>query len=751
MAGYSPGESGCAMRCGLIAANAVSSKNGRARRLITAMTAAAALALAAGCGTRPAGDSGPLRAILTASVTSPGRFLRVAAGPDAAWVTTGNALLRVDRRTDRVRTVLTDPSAALTTVTYGGRSVWAGDGAAGLLKINPVTGRVEARLPGVGFLESFGYGALWTAGYSRTGPALWRTESATGTTRAYSLPCLKQFGLAAGTGGVWVSGVCSARGAALGRPPYFSLVRADPATGQVTARYPVTPTPLDIAAGDGAVWASGNGRVIRIDPRTGRTTASIAVPGQPGPGGGAGLLAVTSGSLWLTAAGPAGYRVLRISTRAARLAGHGIAVPGTPLDLAASGSTLWVVTTSGLTRIDLIHCPAGRCRPPAPPIPSGHRAPPVWLASLQMVSASQGWALGYTQSPNSPNPVSEVLLRTGDGGLTWSPATPPAARPTGGGYPVLDARSAFQAWLAQTRLAPNGNYGTTPSRTVVFATGDGGRTWTASAPIRSPGQARWMSFADPRHGWLVMDLGAAMRQNPVRIYRTSDGGTRWTLSASSPPLPASQQAPGPPATGPSGISTGCDKTGIVFASPRDGWLSTDCNNLAGALLASHDGGVTWQPQALPIPPSACAPAGCAVSPPQFSGRAGLLVIAPGNQPPYLLATDDRGATWHPLALPPAARWFQAADLIDAVHAVLVPGGPPGQVGGPAGELWFTADGGQTWTAAHQGTTFPAGTIISFASPTTGFAWNPDVAGVPPLYTTTNSGRNWTLFVPRLAR
>jgi hypothetical protein len=86
-------------------------------------------------------------------VTSPREFLHVAASPDAAWLTTGNALLRVDRRTDRVRTVLADPAAALATVTYGAGSLWAGDGDAGLLKINPVTGRVDAavgrRLAGV--------------------------------------------------------------------------------------------------------------------------------------------------------------------------------------------------------------------------------------------------------------------------------------------------------------------------------------------------------------------------------------------------------------------------------------------------------------------------------------------------------------------------------------------------------------------------------------------------------------------------
>ncbi len=744
------------MRCSLVAAHAVGGRGRRGPGLAVASAAAVLLALAAGCGTRPAArQAGPVRAVLTGTLSSPGEFLHVAAGPDGAWVSTGNALLRIGRRTDRVSTVLTDPGAALSTVAYGGGSVWAGDGDAGLLEISAVTGRVEARLRQAGFLEAFGYGALWTAGYRQAGPVLWRTSPA-GTTRAYRLPCLKQFGLAAGAGGVWVSGVCPAGGAMPGRPPYFSLVRADPATGRVTARYLVTPAPLDIAAGDGAVWASGNGTVVRIDPRTGRTTASIALPAQSRPagfpGGGAGLLAIAPGSLWVTAATPGGYRVLRISTRTAQLAGPGTAVPGTPLQMAASGSTLWVLTTSGLTRIDLVHCPGGRCRPPAPPIPSGHQAPPVWLTSLQLVTATQGWALAYTHNPNSPNPVAQALLRTSDGGRTWNPANPPAGpQPAGGAYPVLAARSASLAWLALTWPAGSGSYQTTPSRTVVFATTDGGRTWTASAPIRSPGQARWMSFADPRHGWLLTDLGAAMGQDPVRVYRTTDGGARWTLTASSPPFPASQQAPGPPATAPSGISTGCDKTGIVFASPRDGWLTTYCNNLAGALLTSHDGGITWQPQPLPIPAGACTLSGCSVSPPQFTGRTGLLLIAPGSQPPYLLRSTDRGANWQLLAVPPAARWFQAADLIDASHALLVPGSPPGQVPGPISELWFTADAGQTWTAVRQGTALSPGTTITFPGPGAGFAWNPNVTGIPPLYATTDSGRNWTWSLPRLAR
>jgi photosystem II stability/assembly factor-like uncharacterized protein len=246
-----------------------------------------------------------------------------------------------------------------------------------------------------------------------------------------------------------------------------------------------------------------------------------------------------------------------------------------------------------------------------------------------------------------------------------------------------------------------------------------------------------------------MDLGAAMGQDPVRVYRTGDGGARWSLAAESPPPPADQQAPGPPSTGPSGISTGCDKTGITFASPRDGWLTTDCNALSGALLASHDGGVTWQPQPLPIPPGACMSAGCQAFPPQFSSRAGLITIAPGNRPPYLLRTDNGGLSWHLLTVPAAARRFASADLIDARHAVLVPGPSPGTVRGVIRELWFTGDGGRTWAAVGQGVALSPDATISFASPAAGFAWDSEVAGVPPLYTTTSGGRTWAWYIPRL--
>ena len=70
---------------------------------------------------------------------------------------------------------------------------------------------------------------------------------------------------------------------------------------------------------------------------------------------------------------------------------------------------------------------------------------------------------------------------------------------------------------------------------------------------------------------------------------------------------------------------------------------------------------------------------------------------------------------------------------------------PGQV------FYVTADGGRTWAPARQGLRFQPGTAVDFLSPEAGFAWNCNATGVPPIYATTNGGRTWTRYLPRLTQ
>src|SRR5260370_19131608 len=60
------------------------------------------------------------------------------------------------------------------------------------------------------------------------------------------------------------------------------------------------------------------------------------------------------------------------------------------------------------------------------PAASGSQAA-IWLDSLQMTSASTGWALRWTQSPAVADAGYLAPARTTDGARTWTSVTPPAA------------------------------------------------------------------------------------------------------------------------------------------------------------------------------------------------------------------------------------------------------------------------------------------------------------------------------------
>ena len=83
---------------------------------------------------------------------------------------------------------------------------------------------------------------------------------------------------------------------------------------------------------------------------------------------------------------------------------------------------------------------------------------------------------------------------------------------------------------------------------------------------------RALSFVDRDHGWMVGKGGA--------IARTADGGQTWQAC-------------------PSGVKN--DLTGVAFTSLTEGWASgmalykgAPHYSVAGCLLHTTDGGLTWQ-------------------------------------------------------------------------------------------------------------------------------------------------------------
>lgn len=375
----------------------------------------------------------------------------------------------------------------------------------------------------------------------------------------------------------------------------------------------------------------------------------------------------------------------------------------------------------------------------------------IYLGSLQMTSASTGWALRWTRNPNVPTPTYLVPARTTNDARTWTTVTPPGAPAllsTPYATVVLHALNGDRAWLAVTEATAATMFGTAVHTTVVYVTANGGRTWRASAALKVQGFAEFLSLSGSRYGWLLEDLGsavapgAAMDVDYVVLYRTTDGGLRWSRAAEVVPPQQSGYSR-------SGLPVMCDKAGLELASPTTGWLLGDCNKLAWAARVSRDGGVKFSTQALPIPASACTRDGCFMFGPQFIGQTGFLTIGRAPAAPFFLISHNLGLTWKRGSVPSGGGDYPRIQFFTPSDGILVSEGPQGAIGHV---FYTTGNGGSTWAAVPQGRSFTQlGVGFDFVSVRVGYAWilGADAPGssAPQMYRTTNSGRTWEAFEP----
>jgi photosystem II stability/assembly factor-like uncharacterized protein len=361
----------------------------------------------------------------------------------------------------------------------------------------------------------------------------------------------------------------------------------------------------------------------------------------------------------------------------------------------------------------------------------------VWIDTLQMVSTTTGWALLWPSNPNAGSAL--AVARTADDGRTWSDVTPPAAvSALTGGQALLKAATAQQAWLAVTA-----DKGGVPATTHVFNTTDGGRSWRESSAVGGAASPVAIDFAGPRRGWLLDSLGEAMNQNPVTLYRSTDGGVRWSLAAKSPRMA------GDLATN-SGLPVGCDKDGVVFESALDGWITSFCP-VGSTVLASTDGGAHWTPASLPAVAGACQN-GCEILPPEFYGSSVFLVAGSYPANAYLLVSTDHGHTWRAAQMPSGAGSYPRVTFFSARDGIAVSASSQGRIGRT---FFVTTDGGLSWSAIRQGVRFRGNwDDFDFVTVCDGFSWTypgADLSAAPlRLYRTSDCGRTWASFVPRLS-
>jgi len=317
--------------------------------LLVAAVVAVVVALVVGLlpGPRPqrvrVAGSPPLTPVpaQAAGVLHVGFVTGVAFGYGALWAPGNGILRRVNPATDRVAaTIPVAGSSDYRYVAVGGGAVWVTDaGTDKLTRINPATDRVTdtITLPPSPVALTVGFGKLWVEIVAETGPEVIPVSIRTdrpGPPIVVATSGTPTNGLAAGYGGVWLTTTAN-------------LLRIDPRSGKVSVVSGPGSTlsfQYDVAAGDGAVWATVNSEgLARVDTRT------LSLTGTPAPISSANMVAVGPGAVWVvtnpnnTSGGYAGALV-QVNPVTGKVVGKPITVGETPVGIAVGHGAVWVAS-----------------------------------------------------------------------------------------------------------------------------------------------------------------------------------------------------------------------------------------------------------------------------------------------------------------------------------------------------------------------------------------------------------------------
>ena len=372
----------------------------------------------------------------------------------------------------------------------------------------------------------------------------------------------------------------------------------------------------------------------------------------------------------------------------------------------------------------------------------------IIVTTLRMQDMQTGWAALDSSTPE----VSGHLLRTEDGGNSWQQVTPPSGYPQGSRFYALDRQ---QAWAAPANFIA----GESLKDGYIWRTVDGGQTWQPSTAITLAYQEQELVesfypqalfFLDAQQGWLVVSVGHYMNQDVHEIFGTTDSGLTWRRLADKASMGQGQGQDG-------GASMPCHVSGIAFTDTQHGFLAGDCLAVSVdegfSILATTDGGRTWQNQSLPEPaglPQAVITA--AVAGQRFCASTGIERTAAGllvqhtcqvlegsgalKNYPFLSLSPDGGNSW--------LGWQgESASFVNTMDGYSL--GARAQNG--LRQVSVTADGGKNWQAV--GTVSWPEAWLDFSIPRQGFAlarsWNEQNSAYDyALVRTDNGGQSWSL-------
>ena len=305
------------------------------------------------------------------------------------------------------------------------------------------------------------------------------------------------------------------------------------------------------------------------------------------------------------------------------------------------------------------------------------------LIAVSPVNARVVWASGRNGT----------YVVTTDGGRTWRPGVVPGAE-------TLQFRDVQGV---SEKVAYLMSIGDNPTDFRIYKTQDGGANWTMQFQNQNPGAFYdCIAFWTPKRGLAHSDSVNGVFPE----LRTSDGETWHDISANMPPALAGE------------ASFSSSGTCVATEGRENAWIATGGSTIA-RILATRDGGYTWNAYDTPLVSSASAGAFTVSFRDPWHGIVGGGDLDPAD--PHSAATavsEDGGRTWKLTSNPP---------VTGAIFGLsyLYPAGSRGE-SRLAHSVVITADtGGAAWTPNEGHTWLPLTGVsgywaVAFANPEAGW-------------------------------
>lgn len=176
------------------------------------------------------------------------------------------------------------------------------------------------------------------------------------------------------------------------------------------------------------------------------------------------------------------------------------------------------------------------------------------------------------------------ILRTIDGGKTWSEVTPSnflIGNLLDG--VVYDFINYSTGWIAIGNI--------NELKAIILKTADGGQTWDVKE-LNGIRNVAALDFIDQNNGWLMANTDGALGSEVVEIFYTRDGGENWIKIMTNEP---DKETPG-------ALPFAGHKYGISFKDIQTGWTVVDYGWPDERwFYVTKDGGYTWHAEKFPIP------------------------------------------------------------------------------------------------------------------------------------------------------